>query len=154
MRHVLAKLGSIAAACALAFAAAPPSQAVILSEGTSRVAADAPAYFVMTDVTQKEFVLKLTEADDIEHARDLLSGKTSEKPHVLTRVLKREAYHNPGWSYQNDPERTEFFDVAIEVCDATIPYVEDHLDEAGGAFLPGLYWCDWTSRLIRELPAS
>jgi hypothetical protein len=46
-----------------------------------------------------------------------------------------------------------FFEVAIEVCDATMPYVEDHLDEVGGAFLPGGYWCPWTSRLTREVPA-
>ncbi|WP_433227073.1 hypothetical protein [Microtetraspora malaysiensis] len=40
----------------------------------------------------------------------------------------------------------------LRVCDATIPYVEDHLDEAGGAFLPGLVWCPWSSRLVREVP--
>ncbi|MEU0432031.1 hypothetical protein ABZ153_10400 [Streptomyces sp. NPDC006290] len=45
----------------------------------------------------------------------------------------------------------QFADAAIEVCDATIPYVEDHLDEAGGPFFPGLYWCPRTGRLTEEV---
>lgn len=154
MRHVLAKLGGIAAVCALAFTAAPPSHAVTSSGESARAAADAPAYFEMTDITRETFVIKLTEAGEIKHARDLLSGETSDEPHVLTRIIKSPADYNPRWSYQNDPAQTQFFAHAIEVCDATIPYVEDHLDEVGGPFLPGRIWCDWSSRLVRELPAS
>jgi hypothetical protein len=41
--------------------------------------------------------------------------------------------------------------MAIEVCDANMMYVEDHLDEAGGAFLPGNHWCPWDSRVTREV---
>ncbi|WP_425580386.1 BP74-related protein [Streptosporangium amethystogenes] len=58
-----------------------------------------------------------------------------------------------GWSYHFDPATLGFFDVAIEVCDATMTYVEDHLDEAGGAFLPGNLWCPWSSKPVREVPA-
>ena len=29
--------------------------------------------------------------------------------------------------------------------------VEDHLDEACGAFLPGCHWCPWSSRLVDEV---
>ncbi|WPB77176.1 hypothetical protein KYC5002_50385 [Archangium violaceum] len=47
-----------------------------------------------------------------------------------------------------------FFDVAIEVCDADMGFVQEHLDEAGGAFLPGFLWCPWNSRLKREVPVS
>ncbi|WP_420845269.1 BP74-related protein [Nocardia arizonensis] len=32
-------------------------------------------------------------------------------------------------------------------------YTEDHLDEACGAFLPGCFWCPWSSRLTREIAA-
>ncbi|MEV6153513.1 hypothetical protein AB0L53_24515 [Nonomuraea sp. NPDC052129] len=28
-----------------------------------------------------------------------------------------------------------------------------HPDEACGAFLPGCFFCPWTSRLVREVPA-
>ncbi|MEH2433373.1 MAG: hypothetical protein V7K25_03825 [Nostoc sp.] len=41
--------------------------------------------------------------------------------------------------------------MAIEVCDATTNYVNDHLDEVGGAFLPGLFWCPWSSQLVKEI---
>ncbi|MGV9318861.1 BP74-related protein [Streptomyces sp. NPDC003660] len=150
---MLMKAATAAAVSVLVFAAAPPSQAV--SPGRqAAAAADGPAYFVMTDNTREEFVIKLTNSDDIQHARALISGETTERPHVITRIVKRTADHNPRWSFSNNPEATGFFDFAIEVCDATIPYVEEHLDEAGGAFLPGAHWCDWSSRLIREVPAQ
>ncbi|TMR06441.1 calmodulin-binding protein [Actinomadura soli] len=115
--------------------------------------ADPAAYFVFTDITREEAVLKLTDPAKIQHARDLVNGETYDRPHVVGRILKRQADYNPRWSYHYNPDTIDFFDVAIEVCDATIPYVEDHLDEAGGAFLPGLVWCPWTSRLIREIHA-
>ncbi|MFI6175642.1 calmodulin-binding protein [Nonomuraea sp. NPDC051191] len=115
-------------------------------------AADA-AYFVMTDITSEEFVVKLTDPAKIQHARDLVNGQTTERPHVIGRFLKRQVDYNPRWSYHLNTDTVDFFDVAIEVCDATIPYLEDHLDEAGGAFLPGSYWCDWSSRLVREVAA-
>ncbi|WP_246179192.1 calmodulin-binding protein [Actinomadura decatromicini] len=115
--------------------------------------ADEAAYFVFTDITREEAVLKLTDPAKIQHARDLVNGETTDRPHVIGRILKRQADYNPRWSFHYNPDTVDFFDVAIEVCDATIPYVEEHLDEAGGAFLPGLVWCPWTSRLIREIPA-
>ncbi|MEV5897731.1 BP74-related protein [Nonomuraea fuscirosea] len=133
--------------------------AVLTVMATFSVAAPAPAqaagpvYFVMTDITREQFVVQLTDPVKIQHARDLLSGTTTDRPHVYGRILKRTAPYNPRWSYNLNPDTVDFFDVAIEVCDATIPYVEDHLDEAGGAFLPGLVWCPWTSRLVRELPS-
>ncbi|MBE1582115.1 calmodulin-binding protein [Nonomuraea angiospora] len=111
------------------------------------------ALFEFTDITGERFVVQLTDPEKIAHARELLAGVTSDQPHLIGRIVKRPVPYNPRWSYHYDPNTVSFFDVAIEVCDATIPYVEDHLDEAGGAFLPGLYWCPWTSRLVRELPA-
>jgi hypothetical protein len=30
-------------------------------------------------------------------------------------------------------------------------YVEDHLSEAGGSFLPGNRWCPWSSVLTKEV---
>ncbi|MGW0964631.1 BP74-related protein [Streptomyces sp. NPDC002516] len=154
MRRVFLKAAGLAAVGVLAFATAQPTQANTLSNQPNHVAAEKPAYFVMTDITREQFVIKLTEPGDIEHARELVSGETTDRPHVLGRIVKRTAPYNPRWSYHTNPDTTQFFDHATEVCDATIPYVEEHLDEAGGAFLPGLVWCDWTSRLIREIPAQ
>ncbi|RFS86676.1 calmodulin-binding protein [Actinomadura spongiicola] len=144
----MSRLRVLAGAVALAVAAP------LLLLGTARPAgADPAAYFVFTDVTRREAVVQLTDPADIEHARALVNGQTTERPHLVGRINKRPAPYNPPWTFHYDPATVDFFDFAIEVCDATIPYVEDHLDEAGGAFLPGLVWCPWTSRLLREIPA-
>ncbi|MER7728010.1 calmodulin-binding protein [Streptomyces sp. NPDC096323] len=155
MRHLFTKAASLAAVAMLAFTAAQPAQATQATQSRegARAAAVAPAYFEMTDITRSTFIVKLVEEDQINHARDLVSGATTSEPHVVGRILKRQADYNPRWSYHLDPQTVRFFDVAIEVCDATIPYVEDHLDEAGGAFLPGAYFCPWTSTLVKEVPA-
>jgi len=50
-----------------------------------------------------------------------------------------------------DPKSIKFAQTGIEVCDANIEYVEDHLDEVGGAFLPGCQWCPWESRIVRQI---
>ncbi|MEO3871143.1 calmodulin-binding protein [Nonomuraea sp. B12E4] len=143
MRMIPAKVAAALSAFALLALTVPaPVQAV------------SATYFEFTDITRERFVVQLTNPDRIQHARDLLSGATTDRPHLLGRIIKRSAPYNPRWSYHLNSDTVDFFDVAIEVCDATIPYVEDHLDEAGGAFLPGLVWCPWTSRLVRELPAS
>ncbi|MET7344661.1 calmodulin-binding protein [Streptomyces sp. NPDC005547] len=151
MRRVFTKAAGLAAVGLLAFTTAQPSQASTSHSRPVRAAVEGPAYFVMTDITREEFVVELTEPADIEHARELVSGETTDRPHLVTRIVKRPAAYNPRWSYHTNPDATDFFNVAIEVCDAPIPYVEDHLDEAGGPFLPGLVWCNWSSRLVREV---
>jgi hypothetical protein len=146
-RTVKTTLGILAATAALGLGAAAPASAATLHAGR----AAGPAYFEMTDVTGERFVVEMTDPEDIDHARALLSGETRQLPHIMGRIKARPAEYNPMWSYHVEPRSVTFFDFSIEVCDATIPYVEEHLDEVGGAFLPGGYWCDWSSRLVREL---
>ncbi|MFB9207662.1 calmodulin-binding protein [Nonomuraea spiralis] len=142
MNRTLTKIATaLTAITALGVAAPAPAQAA------------ESAYFEMTDITREHFIIRLTDPAKIQHARDLVNGETTDRPHVIGRILKRQVPYNPRWSYHYNPETVDFFDQAFEVCDATIPYVEDYLDEAGGAFLPGLVWCPWTSRLVREVPA-
>lgn len=69
-------------------------------------------------------------------------------------VVASKAPYNPAWSYHLRPDSISFFEMAIEVCDANMRYVEEHLDEVGGAFLPGGGWCPWSSKLVREIPPS
>ncbi|MBR7839013.1 calmodulin-binding protein [Actinospica durhamensis] len=147
-RTVTAAFAILASSTAIALGAAPASAAVHTDAPTQ------PAYFVMTDITHEHFVVKLTDPMDIAHARDLLSGETTDQPHLMAIIKPDTAPYNPRWSFHTRPDTVEFFDFATEVCDATIPYVEEHLDEAGGAFLPGYRWCDWSSRLVREIPAQ
>jgi hypothetical protein len=49
------------------------------------------------------------------------------------------------------PDTIGFFEMQIEVCDANSNYVEEHLDEVGGSFLPKSFWCPWSSTLAAEV---
>ncbi|OJT25757.1 calmodulin [Archangium sp. Cb G35] len=109
------------------------------------------AYFSFMQREDQEFIFELTDPAKIQQARDILSGKEKNQIHVMGRIVKRPAPYNPRWSYHLDPNTITFFTMAIEVCDANMAYVEDHLDEACGAFLPGCHWCPWDSRLKREV---
>lgn len=155
MRRTFTRSAGIAAVAMLAAALAQPTVTASADarDAVTQRSVDDPAYFEMTDHSRQVFVIKMTKDEDIKHARDLLSGATYDQPHVLARINTRTADYNPGYGFHVDPGSVRFFDYAIEVCDATIPYVDDHLDEVGGPFLPGRVWCDWSSRLVRELPA-
>jgi hypothetical protein len=109
------------------------------------------AFFVFSDSRGDEFVIELSDAQKIAHARRLLSGQTTEQPSVMGVIEKSTAPYNTEWNFHLVPDSIEFFDFAVEVCDAGIQYVEDNLDDAGGAFLPGLQWCPWSSHLVREI---
>jgi hypothetical protein len=142
MRRITARIATLTAAALLALTGTAGGQAT---------AAGDAAYFTMRDITGHHFTIEITNSDTIREARELV--RTGERKIVLGRIIKTEADYNPQWDFHYNPDTVGFFDQAIEVCDATIPYVEDHLDEAGGPFLPGLYWCDWTGRLTAEIPA-
>ncbi len=98
----------------------------------------------------KEFFFKLKDKNQIAEARRLLASKY--KTHVAGIINPIEAKYNPEWSFQMKPETVNFFlGVYIEVCDANVTYVEQHIDEVGGSFLPGGQWCPWSSQLAREI---
>ena len=98
------------------------------------------------------FVVKRRDPETIEHARRVLSGEETAATHVMGKVHRRGKPWNAPWNYRLVPRTVHFFELAIEVCDAGIGYVEEHLDEVGGAFLPGRIWCPWGSRLMEEIP--
>lgn len=110
-----------------------------------------PRYFAFEQGGDQEFVFELTDQSLIDHARRVLSGEEQDEVHVHGRIRTGRKPYNPHWSYHLAPETIRFFQMAIEVCDADMGYVEDHLDEVGGAFLPGAHWCPWNSRLVREV---
>ena len=111
-----------------------------------------PAYFEFTcKADDSTFVIRLNHQDKIDQAREILSGPAKDRFMVIGKIIKKKERYNPRWSYHLDPATIEFAESAVEVCDATPSYVEEHLEEAGGAFLPGLTWCPWCSRLAREV---
>ena len=110
------------------------------------------AYFAFqTRPGEDEFVFKLTDDNKIAEARNILNGKQANEVHVMGRILKKSEPYNPLYTFNFNPDTIQFFSIAIEICDASLMYVEDHLDEACGAFLPGCFFCPWTSKLIREV---
>ncbi|MBJ6765947.1 calmodulin [Myxococcaceae bacterium JPH2] len=113
----------------------------------------ATARFAFTQPSSRgqEFIIELNDENTINHARRILSGEEKNEVHVHGRIIKRTQPYNPKFSFHLDPATIRFFSMAIEVCDADMVYVEDHLDEAGGAFLPGGHWCPWSSTLAREV---
>lgn len=114
----------------------------------------APAWFDMRDVNDDSFVIKLWDSRTIAHARAILAGREDAATHVMGKIVDSRVPYNSKWAYHLEPSSISFFENAIEVCDATIRYVEDHLSEVGGPFLPGSIWCPWTSKLVRELTAE
>ncbi|GAA1643739.1 hypothetical protein [Actinoplanes couchii] len=145
MQTLRSRIGRVVTAAALAVAGGMLAVPVAAQ-------AEESALFEFTDQQQRDtFVIKLTNPDRIAEARRILSGEEQRRTHVMGRFIKRPADYNPRWGFQYDPDTIQFFEVAIEVCDSSIQYLEDHLDEAGGAFLPGYFWCPWASKLTREI---
>src|SRR2546430_1127577 len=82
------------------------------------------------------FIIQLTDVKKIAHARRIVSGEEKSKIHVSGTIVKTPQAYNPPWKFHLDPQSISFFEFAVEVCDASIKYVADHLDDVGGAFLP------------------
>ena len=114
------------------------------------------AYFQLRDASDapQPFIIELIKPDLIRHARAILAADEKEEIHIQGTVEKSSVSYNEGWSYHVDPASISFFSNAIEVCDATMVFVEENLDDVGGSTLPNRHWCPWTSELIREVPAD
>ncbi|CAG6391850.1 calmodulin-binding protein [Streptomyces cocklensis] len=144
MRRIATKICTIAATTLLALAAGQTGQAG---------AANA-AYFNLQDTRGSNFTIEITRPEVIQEARDIIANENAERKTVIGRIIKTQASYNPQWDFHYNPDTVSFTDNPPEVCDGyNISYVEDHLDEAGGPFLPGLYWCPWNARLTAEIPA-
>jgi hypothetical protein len=98
-----------------------------------------------------EFIFELVDSEKIKKARAILEATNPTKNRVSGTVVAGRKSYNPDWSFHLDPESIGFFEMAMEVCDANVSYVEAHLSEVGGDFLPNGYWCPWSSKLKREL---
>ncbi len=102
----------------------------------------------------KHFVFKLVDETRISEARAILLQSHPTKNHVQGKIVISRAPYNPEWSFHLDPATIGFFEMQIEVCDANVTYVEEHLDKIGGATLPHNFWCPWSSRLSAEVTSS
>ena len=115
------------------------------SEGRVNAVCDPPeAYFCVADATGDSFVLKLTEQEKIDHARNVIRGIEQERVHVGATETGGAVPWNPGWQFHIPPTAVYFFDQQIEICDASIAAVDE-----GGP--PAGHWCPWTSQILGEL---
>jgi hypothetical protein len=127
-----------------------PTETPTLTPTPTPTNATVVAYFKVSDGFNHNFVIKLIDQEKINQARSQING-TSQPLHITGLIIKESVCYNPNYSFYYDPSTIDFFEVAMEVCDATFTYTEEHLSEAGGAFLPGLRLCPWASYLISEL---
>jgi hypothetical protein len=111
------------------------------------------AYFEVGFPTLAEgrFVIALDDPDTIKQAREAIAAPDKNPSSIMGILSKETAPYNPPWSYHLKSSTIELFDNAIEVCDATPEYVEEHLEEACGAFLPNCEWCPWESKVVAEI---
>ena len=114
------------------------------------VAACALFAFVQGNPDQR-FVFETCDPQVIEQARTLLTSPEPGGMHPTGTVVPGTADYNPAWRYHLDPASISFAEMSIEACDADMAYVEAHLDEVGGAFLPASRWCPWNAVLTGEL---
>lgn len=111
-----------------------------------------PVYFTFTDAVGTDtFVIELSDPALIGHARRILSGEETLRVHIQGTIIQAPAPYNPDWSYHLDPATIGFFEQQIEVCDASISYVEKNLCNIGGPTLPKRHWCPWSSILTGEI---
>jgi hypothetical protein len=110
----------------------------------------APAYFKVGPTSYIPFIVKINDLLKINSARRQIANQ-DPMLNIMATIIKEPISYNQGWSYHYDPDTIEFFEIAAEVCDASFEYVELHLAEVGGAFLPGNVHCNWSSYLIEEL---
>jgi hypothetical protein len=114
----------------------------------------ATAFFQITDGVNDEeskFVIKLVEMDKIVHARRILLGEEIQRIHISGKIIKQSVDYNPGWGFHLDPQSIDFFEITVEVCDASISFIEENLPEIGDSTLPNNNWCPWSSKIIKEL---
>lgn len=113
------------------------------------------AYFAFEQTSPKgelkHFVFRLDDVAKILEARQILGDTELIKAHVQGTIIPKAADYNPDWSFHLDPKTIGFFEMQMEVCDANVTYVEEHLDEVGGSLLPRSFWCPWSSRLVAEV---
>ena len=103
------------------------------------------AYFVFDSPPATDtFVIKLTDPQKIQQARDII--RTGAHNIVSGTLIKQPVYYNSPWSYHLDPKTIGFPELAVEVCDANMRYLENNLDIAYSS------WCPWNSRLVKEIP--
>jgi hypothetical protein len=127
--------------------------ATLLSMATAN-AQHVTRYFLMSDGRpQNDFVFALNDPALIKQARAIIQDPKDRRPHVSGIIKISTAPYNHRWGFHYRPETISFPEISIEVCDAETSYVQEHLKEVGGHFLPGFRWCPWSQQVVKEIGA-
>ena len=114
-----------------------------------------PAFFAFVQPAFEKklllFVFKLVRQEQVDEARSIITDPRKLNRRVQGTIVPSRMPYNPSWSFHLNPESVGFFQNQVEVCDANVTYVEKHLQEVGGSFLPRSKWCPWTSQLLGEV---
>jgi len=88
----------------------------------------------------EQYRIQITDAADIEIARNLLNGNEDPKiPNGL--VVRDDPGVNEGYSWHIDPASFEFADMTTEVCDGLPSDVEDEI-------ITSDYYCPWAAEVV------
>lgn len=103
---------------------------------------------------EKPFVVEITDPTKIEHVRKVIAGVEKKGTLITGTISPERRWYNPNWSFHIIPSSLSFTEWSIEVCSAAPEYVESHLREIGGAFLPNRHWCPWCGKLKKEITSN
>jgi hypothetical protein len=110
-----------------------------------------PLFRCYQDTVHRTCVIELSDEAVVKHARAVAEGSATDRVGIEGKVIKEQSPYNKPWSWHLDPNSIEFFYNAPEVSDASVVFMEEHLGEVGGTFLPRSIWCPWNSRVIEEV---
>jgi len=100
-------------------------------------------------VSKQTFKVRLSNAADIKHARDILAHTVNDHMGIMGTVVLGDGGYNSPWHFHlTDPS---FFSRVEENCDAKLADIERF---ARDGKLPGSIhnvWCPWSSHLVEEV---
>ncbi|EFA82812.1 hypothetical protein PPL_04507 [Heterostelium album PN500] len=111
------------------------------------------AYFEIKDDSNLmfRFFIKLEDQELINHARRILSGKETNRTHIMGKIYKEKVKYNPNYPFHIVPDSISFFQFADDHCDVTTTFITHNYDDECGGSLPGCIWCPWQSQLVQEV---
>jgi hypothetical protein len=96
------------------------------------------------------YIVRITDPTTIELARKEVN-KQSGYSIVSGTIQKQPAVWNPNWTFFVRPSTVGLGQIFSQTCDVSVKYIQLDLQDAGGTYLPNLYWCPSNSRILREL---
>lgn len=89
---------------------------------------------------EEEFRVLLTDPEDIEIARALLSGEEDRALFPIGSVVRGDPGVNTGYDWHLDPDAVEWVEIAMELCDG-LP------SDVSGAWESEVY-CPWGAQVV------